>query len=90
MACMIRGPRSRAGFRAYPVGSIVGFTLKASVDEIDIVELLATADSAAAKIYQIVGKYKLTPFFSPEVITEAETILAEPGLDDSALCDYEA
>ncbi|NOT86419.1 MAG: RNB domain-containing ribonuclease [Methylococcaceae bacterium] len=71
----------------YAEGSIVEFQV---VDnEVQQLGLLAAVNSAPAKIYQIVGNYKLDPFFSAEVMAEVAAILANPGIDESSLAAYE-
>lgn len=71
----------------FPVGSFVAFQVLDK--QITAIELLATAESAAARIFAIAEDYKLDPYFPPEVLAEVAEILKNPGFDDSSLADYE-
>ena len=70
----------------YPEGSIVQFQINANTPQ--QIGLLATASSACAKIYRIIGNYKLDPFFSAEVLSEVAAILDNTGIDETGLLDY--
>ena len=52
-------------------------------------ELLASPQSVHATLYRIAAKHGLNPLFSPAVISEVDTILENPGLDDPSLLDME-
>lgn len=70
----------------FPVGSFVQAYI---VEQKAIsVALLASATSAAAKIYEIASTHQLDPYFSPEIMAEVAAILANPHIDDPALVDY--
>lgn len=71
----------------HPLGSIV----EAQVEngQIHTLKLLAPSGSVTASIYEIVGRYKLEPYFSGEIATEVTAILANTGIDDPSLTNYE-
>ena len=53
-------------------------------------ERCATAGSARAHLYGIAADHGLDPVFPDAVLTEAQALVAQPGVDDPALRDYRA
>lgn len=54
------------------------------------VEVLARAGTGLARLYGIAARHGLDPIFPPQVMAEAEALLAAPGLDDPTLEDLRA
>lgn len=53
----------------------------------DIVVRLAPAESAKKKLYELLRRYGISPIYPPEVLSEAERCVRNPGLDDPGLQD---
>ena len=68
-------------------GTPVGTIVRVEPERGAVVAIIAAAGSARADLWRVVARFGLVPDYPPEVLAEADELVAQPGLDDPELVD---
>ena len=83
-------PKAEQGWdESWQEGDVIVFSLDESPKgyEMGGFELFARAKSPKASLVDIVRRFELSPFHSPDVIKEVNEFLEAPGIEDTSLVD---
>ena len=86
----IEAPRVGALWNdSWQAGDVLTFTLQAVKGGYDLAEpsVFAPAKSPKSRLIDILKRYELLPFHSPQAMAEVKSFLEKPGIDDKSLVD---